>query len=48
VLGRAGKTGEPVMLVQMAVRLACIDGDLRPARLPGAVRTALTELVKAQ
>ncbi len=40
--------GDPVMLVQMAVRLAYIDGGLRPARLPGPVRAALTELVKAQ
>ncbi len=48
VMGPAEKTGEPVELVQMAVRLACIDGGLRPARLPGAVRTALTELVEDQ
>jgi acyl-CoA thioester hydrolase len=33
-------------LVQMRVRLACIDGDLRPARLPRIVRAALTELAK--
>ena len=48
VFGRDEKSGEPNMLVQMAVRLACIDGDLRPARLPGVVRAALTELVKDQ
>lgn len=48
VIGPAGESGEPIMLVQMAVRLACIDGGLRPARLPAAVRTALRELVKDQ
>jgi len=48
VLGRVETNGEPVTLVQMSVRLACIDGGLRPARLPGMVRAALTELVKAQ
>ncbi|MEP4379016.1 MAG: tol-pal system-associated acyl-CoA thioesterase [Alphaproteobacteria bacterium] len=48
VLGRTGEAGAPVPLVRMAVRLACIDAGLRPARLPGAVRAALTELVKDQ
>lgn len=35
-------------LVRMRIRLACIDGELRPARLPRAVRAALTELAKDQ
>jgi acyl-CoA thioester hydrolase len=48
VLGCIDEAGAPVALVQMAVRLACIEGDLRPARLPRVVRAALTELVKDQ
>ena len=40
-----GKTETGRALVQMRVRLACIDGSLRAARLPGAVRAALTELM---
>lgn len=48
VRGGVAQNGAPVALVRMAVRLACIDGGLRPARLPGAVRAALTELVKDQ
>ncbi|MGB0571547.1 MAG: tol-pal system-associated acyl-CoA thioesterase [Alphaproteobacteria bacterium] len=48
VMGPTEEDGGPVMLVRMAVWLACIDGRLRPARLPGPVRAALTELVKVQ
>ncbi|MBT4906522.1 MAG: tol-pal system-associated acyl-CoA thioesterase [Rhodospirillaceae bacterium] len=48
VMGCVEETWEPVALVQMAVRLACIDGDLRPARLPRVVRAALSDLVKDQ
>jgi acyl-CoA thioester hydrolase len=40
-----GKTKNGRALVQMRVRLACIDGSLRTARLPGAVRAAMTELM---
>jgi len=43
-----GATEIGEVLVQMRVRLACIDAGLRPARLPGAVRAALTELLKNQ
>lgn len=35
-------------LVRMRIRLACIGSDLRPARLPGAVRATLTELTRDQ
>ena len=45
VFGAADSTNP---LVLMRVRLACIDGDLRPARLPGAVRAALTDLTQEQ
>ena len=50
VLGVSGVEGDTTeggrTLVQMRVRLACIDAGLRPARLPGAVRAALKELLK--
>jgi len=29
----------------MQIRLACMDGNLRPARLPGDVRDALEDLI---
>ena len=50
VMGTAADdtTEDGSRLVQMRVRLACIDAGLRPARLPGAVRAALTELLKEQ
>ncbi len=48
VLGPDGSASAPVRLVQMGVRLACIDAALRPARLPKSVRAALQELVKDQ
>lgn len=50
VLGASAddKTEDGRWLVQMRVRLACIDAGLRPARLPGAVRAALTKLLKDQ
>lgn len=41
----AGTAEEGRALVRMRVRLACIDASLNPARLPGSVRAALTELV---
>jgi len=43
-----GTTEDGNVLVQMRVRLACIDADLRPARLPRAVRAALTKRVTDQ
>lgn len=46
VMGAAGEEGKPIALVQMSVRLACIDSNLRPARLPKTVRAALQKLVK--
>ena len=37
--------GDATVLVAMTVRLACIDGRQRAARLPRQVRTALQKLV---
>jgi len=38
--------GTRVALVQISIRLACIDAALQPARLPKPVRAALQELIK--
>jgi acyl-CoA thioester hydrolase len=45
-VARRDDVGDETILVESAVRLACMDGDLRPARLPGPVRESLGNLVE--
>ena len=45
---RPGPDGTETNLVELAIRLACMSGDLKPARLPAAVRESLGNLVEDQ
>jgi acyl-CoA thioester hydrolase len=44
-VARRESDGTETILVELAIRLVCMDGNLKPARLPGLVRTALGDLV---
>jgi acyl-CoA thioester hydrolase len=45
MVARCEPAGGETELVRMQIRLACMDGNLRPARLPGDVRDALEDLI---
>jgi len=45
---RQESDGTETNLVELVIRLACMSGDLKPARLPGAVRKSLGNLVEEQ
>lgn len=45
MVARCEPAGGETELVGMQIRLACMDGNLRPARLPGDVRGALEDLI---
>lgn len=46
IVARRDKDGRETALVELEIRLACMDGDLRPARLPAPVRASLGALVE--
>lgn len=45
-VARCDTAGDETELVRMHIRLACMDGNLRPARLPGEVRGSLEDLIE--
>lgn len=45
-VARRESDGTETKLVELVIRLVCMDGELKPARLPGAVRAALGDLVE--
>ena len=47
-VARCESDGTETILVELVIRLVCMDGNLKPARLPGVVRTALSDLVGGQ
>lgn len=44
-VARRDSDGGETLLVEMEIRLACMDGNLRPARLPALVRRSLGDLI---
>ena len=47
-VARRESDGAEKVLVELVIRLVCMDGELKPARLPGVVRAALGDLVEGQ
>ena len=47
-VARRESDGAETDLVELAIRLVCMDGNLKPARLPGVVRASLGDLVEEQ